>query len=142
MNKDDARTVPSRRTLILTAALCLAYGLCLLLWSLGFAAGGGEPRPARSAPSERTLAGGDEGGLPTELLPGQKLDLNQASAEELQLLPGIGEKLSQAIVEYREQNGPFESVDALTRVPGIGEKKLEAVRDLVYVGPEVPDASG
>ena len=85
------------------------------------------------------MVGGDEGGLPTELLPGQILDLNRATAEELRLLPGIGEKLSQAIVEDREQNGPFGSVEEITRVPGIGEKKLEALRDLVYVDLTDPD---
>ena len=85
------------------------------------------------------MGGGDEGGLPSELLPGQILDLNRASAEELRLLPGIGEKLSRAIVEDREQNGPFGSVEEITRVPGIGEKKLEALRDLVYVDLTDPD---
>ena len=134
---------PSRKRqplpLILALGLCLAYGLWLLLWAQGFSSGAGAPAPDRMPSRELAMVGGDEGGLPTELLPGQILDLNRATAEELQLLPGIGEKLSRAIVEDREQNGPFGSVEEITRVPGIGEKKLEAVRDLVYVDLTDPD---
>ena len=44
------------------------------------------------------------------------------------------EKLARAIVSYREQNGPFQTVEDLLQVPGIGEKRLESIRDLVTVG--------
>ncbi|MBQ9662403.1 MAG: helix-hairpin-helix domain-containing protein [Oscillospiraceae bacterium] len=62
-----------------------------------------------------------------------RLDLNLASPEELQLLPGIGPSLSEAIVARREEHGAFRSVDELAEVPGIGEKTLSAVRDYVFV---------
>ena len=58
-----------------------------------------------------------------------EVELNQASAEELQRLPGVGEKVAQRILEYREANGPFEAPEELMNVRGIGEKtymKLEA----------------
>ena len=135
--KRKSRSLP----LILALGLCLAYGLWLLLWAHGFSSGAGEPAPDRTPSRELTMVGGDEGGLPSELLPGQILDLNRASAEELRLLPGIGEKLSRAIVEDREQNGPFGSVEEITRVPGIGEKKLEALRGLVCVDLTDSDSS-
>jgi len=51
-----------------------------------------------------------------------KVDLNQASAMELQKLPGIGEKVAQRILEYREANGPFAAPEELMNVRGIGEK--------------------
>ena len=62
-----------------------------------------------------------------------RLDLNTATAEQLQTLPGIGEVLSGRIVAYREQYGRFASVADLLNVEGIGEATYMAVRDLVYV---------
>ena len=56
------------------------------------------------------------------------LDLNTASQEELQQLPGIGPALAEAIVREREQNGKFETADDLLRVDGIGESKLDGLR--------------
>jgi competence protein ComEA len=62
-----------------------------------------------------------------------KINVNTADAAELEELPGIGEVLSQAIVDYRVENGPFSSVDELEDVSGIGPSILEDVRDLVGV---------
>ena len=62
-----------------------------------------------------------------------KINVNTADAAELEELPGIGEVLSQAIVDYRAENGPFSSVDELEDVSGIGPAILEDVRDLVDV---------
>jgi len=61
------------------------------------------------------------------------VDLNQASAAELDGLPGIGPATAAAIVDHREQNGPFASVEDLEAVRGIGPAKLDALRDLVRV---------
>lgn len=61
------------------------------------------------------------------------VDLNVASAEQLEVLPGIGPATASAIVDDRERHGPFASVDDLQRVPGIGPSKLAAVIDLVTV---------
>ncbi len=63
----------------------------------------------------------------------ERLDLNTATVEQLMGLKGVGEVTARAIVDYREQNGPFRSVDDLIRVRGIGEKKLEALRPFVKV---------
>jgi competence protein ComEA len=65
--------------------------------------------------------------------PGAKIDLNTASRDELQKLPGVGPTLSARIVEARHER-PFRSVDELRRVKGIGVKTLERVRPHVFVG--------
>jgi competence ComEA-like helix-hairpin-helix protein len=61
-----------------------------------------------------------------------RIDINQATREELQRLPGIGPKMSQRIVDEREK-APFKSVDELRRVPGIGPKRLEQLRPHITV---------
>lgn len=62
------------------------------------------------------------------------LDLNAADAEALAGLPGIGEELAGRIVEYRDANGLFASVEMLDEVPGIGEGKIAAIQGLVFCG--------
>nr|PZM96420.1 MAG: competence protein ComEA [Actinomycetota bacterium] len=60
-----------------------------------------------------------------------RVGLNGANAAELESLPGIGPVLAERIVQDRERNGPFRSVEDLTRVPGVGPAVLERIRDLV-----------
>lgn len=62
-----------------------------------------------------------------------KVNINAADAEALQTLDGIGPAKAQAIVDYRQSNGAFGSVDELTAVDGIGAKTLEGNRDAVVV---------
>ena len=59
------------------------------------------------------------------------INVNMATAEELQLLPGIGEARARAVIALRKQRGGFESVDELTLVKGIGDKALEQMRPFV-----------
>ncbi len=61
------------------------------------------------------------------------LNINTASAEELDELEGIGPKKAQDIIEYREKHGNFNSVDDIRKVPGIGEKTLEKLREHIRV---------
>ena len=81
----------------------------------------------------------DETSLPTASagLPEQggsgKLNINTATVEELTSLPNIGPSRAAAIVDYREREGPFDSVDDLMNVGGIGEKITDSIRDLVAV---------
>ncbi len=61
------------------------------------------------------------------------LNLNTATAEQLEAIPGIGPVLAQRIVEYRKTHGKFQSVDDLLEVQGIGQKRLENMRPYVVV---------
>ena len=64
---------------------------------------------------------------------GSRLDINTASATELETLPQIGEVRAQAIVAHRDANGPFDTVENLVEVHGIGPGTLETIRDLIEV---------
>ena len=69
-----------------------------------------------------------------EILPDlSPLDLNRATAEELAALPGIGAELAGRIVAYREEHGPFETVEELMEVSGIGQGKLDGLEGRVTV---------
>jgi len=63
-----------------------------------------------------------------------RININTASRSELTDLPGIGSSLSERIVDYRNENGPFRSIEELRNVSGIGEKRYEAIMNKVTVG--------
>ncbi|TCI97362.1 ComEA family DNA-binding protein [Aeromicrobium sp. IC_218] len=81
--------------------------------------------PAAPAP------GGAAGAGP---VPGAVIDLNTATIEQLDTLPGVGPVTAQAILSWREEHGSFTSVDDLLDVKGIGEATLAELRDLVSAG--------
>jgi competence protein ComEA len=82
----------------------------------------------KSGPPGAVGSGGGTAGSSSGLI-----NVNTASATELETLSGIGEVLAATIVEYRDQNGPFASVDDLMDVSGIGPATLEEIRDQVTV---------
>lgn len=102
----------SQRVLIVLAVALLALGAA-------FAARGTRRVAFRAVP--------DDPGL--EL----KLDLNSATAADLETLPGVGQALAGRIATHRAEHGPFRAVDELQRVPGFGEKLVTALRPLVTV---------
>ena len=80
---------------------------------------------------------GEEGVAPAPVtggaVAGGLINVNTATATDLEELPGVGEVIAQAILDYRTENGPFTSVDQLLDVSGIGDATLENIRDLVTV---------
>ena len=62
-----------------------------------------------------------------------KVNINTATVTQLQRLEGIGEKRAQDIIDYREQNGPFKSIEDIMNVSGIGEKTYEKFKDNIEV---------
>jgi competence protein ComEA len=72
---------------------------------------------------------------PKSTSPGPALDINRASEDELRALPGIGSVLASRIVETRDREGPFASVDDLRRVRGLGRAKLEKLTAAVALRP-------
>ncbi len=68
-----------------------------------------------------------------EVLHEYSININNADLEKLTQLPGIGVVLAGRIIDYRNEHGPFGSLDELTNVKGIGEKTLEKLRDYAYV---------
>lgn len=75
----------------------------------------------------------DSGNSPGATTPNGPVNLNTATADDLDSLPGVGPSTAAAILAHREQHGPFATVDDLAEVRGIGPAKLEALRGLVTV---------
>ena len=75
---------------------------------------------------------------PKKQPPAKPLDLNTASVEELEKLPGIGPTTAKAIVRFREKSGSFRRVEDLLAVRGITKRKLEKLRPYVSVAPPKP----
>jgi competence protein ComEA len=90
---------------------------------------------AKDFPTPELVIGGS-GLLVTPTPPGgQLVNINTATVELLDKLPGIGPTTAQKIVDYREENGPFTHVDDLLKIPGIGPSTMDGLRGLVTVGP-------
>jgi competence protein ComEA len=100
----------------LVVTLALLTTLCLSAAAPAFA---GSPPPA-GAPAAAVA---------------RSIDINTASAAELETLPGIGPALAKRIVEHRQANGPFAKVDDLQAVKGVGPKLLGRIRDQITVSP-------
>ncbi|MGH7236700.1 MAG: ComEA family DNA-binding protein [Nitrospiraceae bacterium] len=141
------------RSLLIKLAMLTAT-VALVLW-IGWPTQGpdlepGETAPASSPQTSQTSTPGPlsahEPAPPALAAPATKrvsrLDINRATIEELQHLPGIGEVLARRVIERRTAHGPFRTVDELREVTGIGDKRLERLRPLVVAGPPAVAAKG
>jgi len=127
--------------LLLVLALCLGVGLAVREFRSGF--------PDLAGRLENFDAEGDGEGVgapPPAALPARppkifevpgradrRLNLNRATAENLQRLPGVGPALAGQIIRLRDERGGFAALEDLLAVPGMGSKKLERIRNLVTV---------
>lgn len=101
------------------AATCLLALTCMLAWLAAI----------------HPVYVGSHGGpnAPQVQPPDMRLDLNRASAADLQALPRLGPALAARIVADRDANGPFASLDDLTRISGIGERTIQMIGPHVVV---------
>jgi competence protein ComEA len=112
------------------------------LWQLT-GAPGNPPPPGPALPSGTRVEVDKDGKYRlgsmsgTQLLTlGLPLDLNRATAADLEALPGIGPELARRIIDYRTAHGPFKRIDDLEEVSGIGSKKVEKIKPyIIIVGP-------
>lgn len=82
------------------------------------------------AAKKNSTAGVKEGKAVQQVV-SKKIDINSASKNQLEQLPGIGPKIAERISTYRKDNGPFKTIDDLLKVKGIGPKMLEKMRPLI-----------
>ena len=94
------------------------------------------PEKGQSASADGTGAGAEGGGAPSTGETGGSgvpVNLNTATIDELDALAGVGPATAQKIVDFREANGGFSSVEQLLDVPGIGDAKFAALKDQVTI---------
>ena len=111
--------------LVLTVA-CLSFLVGIFL-GRSYA---GSPVNVSIAPTQTTAATT----AVTEATAPTLVNINTAGVDALSQLPGIGEVIAQRIIDYREENGPFETVTELLNVEGIGETRLEEILSLITAG--------
>lgn len=75
----------------------------------------------------------DEEELTDTQSPDYLIDINYATAEELETLPGIGPTLAMRIVQYRDEHGPFQTIEDIMNVSGIGQSTFDLIKDYIYV---------
>lgn len=113
---------------VVNLAFPLADGMQVFVPTVGESAG--PPAPIVVAPvgggGESSSGGTTAGGL---------VNINTANLDELDTLPGVGPSTAQRIIDYRDANGPFASIEEIMNVSGIGEVTFERLKDLIAVGP-------
>lgn len=92
------------------------------------------PQVGETAENQTVQAAGSPGTRSTSYSASSKVNINQASAAEMEEnLSGIGSVLSQRIVDYRQANGPFRQIEDIKKVSGIGDKKFEEIKENIRV---------
>jgi competence protein ComEA len=99
----------------------------------GAAAGGGSGKSSSSTSSSKKSSSTSSESSASKLAPGEMININTASAEELDKLPEIGPVKAQAIVDYRNANGKFASIEDVMKVSGIKEGTFAKIKDHITV---------
>ena len=94
-----------------------------------------QPAVQNEAVSTQTAKNPEAPSAPAQTAP-VIVNINTATVQDFESLPGIGPVMAQRIVDYRNEHGPFKTVEELTKVKGIGESKLEELLDLITTGGE------
>jgi len=93
----------------------------------------GEENPVVPTPPPRPTPTPVPTSASSQPAPGGKVNINTASAAELETLPRIGPSMAQRIIDYRQQNGPFKSIEDIKNVRGIGDATFEGLKELITV---------
>lgn len=112
----------------------LTFGVASCEKKQGAAGTGAAPQASAPPESSPSAQAGAPSGSAAGAGQAAMVDVNTASAQELQSVPGIDQTLAQNIVSYREANGPFASVDDLLKVSGMDQQKLDSIRSSITVG--------
>ena len=113
---------PGMTILLLVCSLCVAFTAGLFIG-----------RNVNAAPVQISTV--TPSPVPTDTTQaGERININTATAQQLEQLPGVGPSLAQRIIDYRDANGPFSSVGELINVPGIGAGRLEDILNLITIG--------
>lgn len=86
-----------------------------------------------SVPNDSSSGSSPTGAMASGAASSGKVNINTASAEQLTVLKGVGESTAQKIIDYRQQNGSFKSIEDIKNVSGIGEKRYAAIKDSITV---------
>jgi competence protein ComEA len=122
-------------------AIVFAIGIVVLVSAPSVVSAGQASKPAAKAAAMATKAGPAPG--KARATTANPVNLNTASAAQLQTLPGVGASAAQRILDYRQKNGSFKKIEELMNVKGIGEKSFLKLKPLITVGADRADrASG
>jgi len=97
--------------------------------------------PVFAAAQEKEKPETPQAAAPSIAQPKGTINLNSASVDQLETLPGVGRRMAERIVEYRQKSGGFKKIEDLMNVQGIGEKNFLKLKPLVFV-PAKSDKAG
>ena len=117
-----------------TALAVYSLLLACLVFAMGYLLGSGSRQTQIQVSVTEPILVQQTVEQPAEPTESERLDLNTATQEQLESLPGIGSELAGRILQYRQTCGGFVSAEQLMDVQGIGEKRYAALKELVSVG--------
>jgi len=105
-----------------------SVGVVLMALALTVSVGAAQQSAERPSAAKATMA--------------SPVNLNTATAAQLESLPGIGARTAERILEYRQKNGSFKKIEDLMNVQGVGEKSFLKLKPLITVTPQKTDRAG